>query len=598
MNDYTRLFDIIHYQNANFPQSTAISRKENGAWIPYSTQEVIDIANQASLAFLKLGLKREDKVVIVSSNRPEWNIIDIASLQVGIVNVPVYPTISAAEYEFIFNDAEVKYVFVGEESIYEKLKDIKTKVPSLVDIYSFDKIAGVKHWEEFLALGKDGDMAQVEEIKASIQPNDLATIIYTSGTTGNPKGVMLSHNNVVSNVKAVNPHLPLKPGQRILSFLPLCHIFERMVGFVYMSNGISIYYAESLETIADNLKEVKPHFFTSVPRLLEKVYMKLEAAANTLEGFKKNLYIGALEFAANYDIQKKLGLVDSVKYWIFNKLIFSKWREALGGDVVGICTGAAKLNPKLARTFTAAGIMVCEGYGQTETSPVITVNPFGLENIVFGSVGIVIDGVEVKLDHREGMQEGEGEIWCKGPNIMLGYYKRPDLTAETVVDGWLKTGDVGKFVTHTNGKKYLKITDRVKEIFKTSGGKYIAPLSVESKMKEIPFIEQMLVIGENRNYVSALIVPNYLTLKEWAKNNNISATSNAELVKNPAVVKLFEERIEEKNADFGKWETIKRFELLPEEWTTETGELTPTAKVKRKVVMEKYKDVIEKLYSN
>lgn len=598
MNDYTRLFDIIHYQNAHFPQSVAISRKENGAWIPYSTQQVIDIANQASLAFLKLGLKREDKVVIVSSNRPEWNIIDIASLQVGIVNVPVYPTISAAEYEFIFNDAEVKYVFVGEESIYEKLKDIKTKVPSLVDIYSFDKIAGVKHWEEFLALGKDGDMAQVEEIKASIQPNDLATIIYTSGTTGNPKGVMLSHNNVVSNVKAVNPHLPLKPGQRILSFLPLCHIFERMVGFVYMSNGISIYYAESLETIADNLKEVKPHFFTSVPRLLEKVYMKLEAAANTLEGFKKNLYIGALEFAANYDIQKKLGLVDSVKYWIFNKLIFSKWREALGGDVVGICTGAAKLNPKLARTFTAAGIMVCEGYGQTETSPVITVNPFGLENIVFGSVGIVIEGVEVKLDHREGMQEGEGEIWCKGPNIMLGYYKRPDLTAETVVDGWLKTGDVGKFVTHTNGKKYLKITDRVKEIFKTSGGKYVAPLSVESKMKEIPFIEQMLVIGENRNYVSALIVPNYLTLKEWAKNNNISATSNAELVKNPAVVKLFEERIEEKNADFGKWETIKRFELLPEEWTTETGELTPTAKVKRKVVMEKYKDVIEKLYCN
>lgn len=598
MSDYTRLFDIIQYQNTKFPQETAIARKENGQWVRYSTQKVLDLANQASLAFLKLGLKREDKIVIVSSNRPEWNIIDIASLQAGLVNVPVYPTISSDEYEFIFNDAEVKYVFVGEENIYQKIKTLQGKVPTLVDVYSFDKIAGVKNWTEFLELGKGGDLAELESIKSSIQPNDLATIIYTSGTTGNPKGVMLSHNNVVSNVKAVNPHLPLQPGQRILSFLPLCHIFERMVGFVYFANGISIYYAESLETIADNLKEVKPHFFTSVPRLLEKVYIKLEAAAATLEGFKKKLYLGALEFAANYDIQKKLGLLEKLKYAVYNKLIFSKWREALGGEVIGICTGAAKLNPKLSRTFTAAGILVCEGYGQTESSPVITVNPFGKDDIVFGSVGIVIEGVEVKLDHREGMQEGEGEIWCKGPNVMLGYYKRPDLTAETIVDGWLKTGDVGRFVTHVNGKQYLKITDRVKEIFKTSGGKYIAPLSIESKMKEIPFIEQMLVIGENRNYVTALIVPNFLSLKDWAKANNISAVSNAELVNNPTIKKLFEERIEEKNAGFGKWETIKRFELLPDEWTTDTGELTPTAKVKRKVVTEKYKDIIEKLYNN
>lgn len=596
MKDYTRLFDIIHYQQANFPQEVAVARKENGAWQNYSTQKVIDLANQASLAFLKLGLSREDKVVIVSSNRPEWNVIDVASLQAGLVNVPVYPTITSEEYKFIFNDAEVKYVFVGEENIYQRIKAIQAEVPSLVDIYSFDKIEGCKNWTEFLALGNGGDLAQLESVKASIQPNDLATIIYTSGTTGNPKGVMLSHNNVVSNVKAVNDYLPLKPSHRILSFLPLCHIFERMVGFVYMANGVSIYYAESLETIADNLKEVKPNFFTSVPRLLEKVYIKLEAAAGTLEGFKKKLYLGALEFAANYEIDRKLGLVDSIKYWVFNKLIFSKWREALGGNVIGICTGAAKLNPKLSRTFTAAGILVCEGYGQTESSPVITVNPFSREDIVFGSVGVVIDEVQVRLDHREGMQEGEGEIFCKGPNVMLGYYKRPDLTAETVIDGWLKTGDVGKFVTH-NGKQYLKITDRVKEIFKTSGGKYIAPLSIESKMKEIPFIEQMLVIGENRNYVTALIVPNFLTLKDWAKAQNITASSNAELLNNPAVKKLFEEKIEEKNASFGKWETIKRFELLPNEWTSDTGELTPTAKVKRKVVMEKYKDVIEKLYS-
>ncbi len=596
MKDYTRLFDIIHYQQTNFPQEVAVARKENGAWLNYSTQKVIDLANQASLAFLKLGLKREDKVVIVSSNRPEWNILDIASLQAGLVNVPVYPTITSEEYKFIFNDAEVKYVFVGEENIYQRIKAIQAEVPSLVDIYSFDKIEGCKNWTAFLDLGNGGDLAQLESVKASIQPNDLATIIYTSGTTGNPKGVMLSHNNVVSNVKAVNGYLPLKPSHRILSFLPLCHIFERMVGFVYMANGVSIYYAESLEAIGDNLKEVKPNFFTSVPRLLEKVYIKLEAAAGTLEGFKKKLYLGALEFAANYEIDRKLGLVDSIKYWVFNKLIFSKWREALGGNVIGICTGAAKLNPKLSRTFTAAGILVCEGYGQTESSPVITVNPFSREDIVFGSVGVVIDEVEVRLDHREGMQEGEGEIFCKGPNVMLGYYKRPDLTAETIIDGWLKTGDVGKFVTH-NGKQYLKITDRVKEIFKTSGGKYIAPLSIESKMKEIPFIEQMLVIGENRNYVTALIVPNFLTLKDWAKAQNITASSNAELLNNPAVQKLFEEKIEEKNASFGKWETIKRFELLPNESTSDTGELTPTAKVKRKVVMEKYKDLIEKLYN-
>jgi long-chain acyl-CoA synthetase len=545
MKDYSRLFDIIHYQNELYPQDDALNHKVNGQWIKYSTSQIIDLANKASLAFLKLGLKREDKIAIVSTNRPEWNIIDLASLQAGLVNVPVYPTISEHEYNFIFNDAAIKYAFVEDENLYNKIKAIQPNVPSLIDVYTFNEVAGAKNWKAFLATAEGGDFSEVEAIKASIKPLDLATIIYTSGTTGNPKGVMLSHNNIVSNVKAVNPLLPLNSSQRILSFLPLCHIFERMVGFVYMVNGISIYYAESMEAIAENLKEVKPHFFTSVPRLLEKVYMKLEAASSNLEGFKKKLYIAALDFANNYEIGKELGFVDSLKYKAFDKLIFSKWREALGGNTIGICTGAAKLNPKLAKVFTAAGIVVGEGYGQTETSPVITVTPFELEKVVFGTVGVVIDGVTVKLDNREGMKEGEGEIWCKGPNVMMGYYNRPDLTAETIVDGWIKTGDVGTFVEH-KGNKYLKITDRVKEIFKTSGGKYIAPLSIESKMKEISFIEQMLVIGEGKNYVSALIVPNFINLKDWCVKNGVNVGSNADIIKDAKVKQLFRDAIDEK----------------------------------------------------
>jgi long-chain acyl-CoA synthetase len=597
MNDYTRLFDLIYYQQSQFPQHDAFCRKENGTWIKYSTADCIEKINQVSKALIKLGVKPDDKIAVVSSNRPEWNILDLGVLQTGAVLVPIYPTISEEEYHFIFNDAEIKYAFVGDAGLFQKITNIKTTTPSLQDIYSFDNVPNCKHFSDFLTTGADVDNAELEKWKAAVKPEQLATIIYTSGTTGNPKGVMLSHNNVVSNIKAVKPILPLDHTMKVLSFLPLCHIFERMVVFVYIANGVSIYYAESLDLIADNLKEVKPDFFTSVPRLLEKVYMKLEAASANLEGIKKTIYGAALNFASNYDINKKYGIIDNFLYKnVYDKLIFSKWREALGGNVKGICTGAAKLNPKLARVFTAAGIIISEGYGQTESSPVISVNPFDREHIKFGTVGHVIEGVEVRLDHREGMGEGEGEILCKGPNVMMGYYKRPDITAQTVKDGWLYTGDVAKFVKY-KGKDYIQITDRVKEIFKTSGGKYVAPLSIESKMKEIPYIEQMLVIGENRNYVSALIVPNFPSLKEWCKAHNVSATTNEEIVKSVEVNKMLQGEINEKNKSFGNWETIKRFDLLPNEWTIEGGELTPTTKVKRKVVMEKYKDQIESLYS-
>ncbi|MFN8276158.1 MAG: long-chain fatty acid--CoA ligase [Chitinophagales bacterium] len=597
MKDFTRLFDVLYFQQEHFPQDDAFCRKENGQWVKFSTSQMLEQANKVSLALMQSGIKKNDKIAIVSTSRPEWNSVDIGVLQTGAINVPIYPTISEEEYKFIFNDAGIQIAFVGDAQLFAKINSIRTFVPTLREIYSFDTVPGCKHISEFLALGDGGDSAALEAIKAGIKPEDLATIIYTSGTTGNPKGVMLSHQNVVSNVKAVKPILPVNPTKRVLSFLPLCHIFERMVVYVYMANGVSVYYAESIDTIGDNLKEVRPHFFTSVPRLLEKVYIRLESASAGLSGFKKTLYEAALSFAANYDNEREYGFIDNLKYKLFDRMIYSKWRDALGGNVEAICTGASKLNPKLARTFTAAGIIIAEGYGQTESSPVISVNPFDKSLLHFGSVGRVIDGVEVRLEHREGMQPGEGEICCKGPNVMMGYYQRPDLTAATVRDGWLYTGDVGKLKEYKDGS-YLYITDRVKEIFKTSGGKYVAPLALESKMKEIPYIEQMLVIGENRNYVTALIVPNFPQLKDWASKNGVSGTSNQELVTNDAVLQLFKSEIDKKNKGFGQWETIKRFKLLADEWTTESGLLTPTAKVKRKIVMERYEAEIDKLYSD
>ena len=597
MKDYTRLFDIIYVQQANYPQPDAFGYKADGEWKKVSTQQIIDTGKKVSLSLLKLGVKPDDKVAIVSNNRPEWNMVDLGILQTGAVNVPVYPTITEHEYKFIFNDAEIKYVFVSDKNLANKITNIKAEVPSLKDIFTFEEVDGFTSFNKFLELGNGGDIGEVEKIKAAVKPESLATIIYTSGTTGNPKGVMLSHNNIVSNIKAVLPVLPLNESMRVLSFLPLCHIFERVVVYVYMVKGVSVYYAESMETIADNLKEVKPNFFTSVPRLLEKVYIKLQGAAANLDGWKKSLYNNALAFAQTFDVEKEYSLSEKVKRAVYDKLIYSKWREALGGNCQGICTGAAALNPLLARVFTCAGIPIMEGYGQTESSPVISINPFALDRIKFGTVGIPIEGCQVKLDHREGMAEGEGEIWAKGPNVMMGYYKRPDITAETVTaDGWLKTGDVGRFIDYKGGK-YIKITDRVKELFKTSGGKYIAPQQIENKMKEIPYIEQIMAVGENKNFVSALIVPNFLNLSEWATKNSIAGKSPADLVKNAEVQKLFRDAIDEKNKNFGQWETVKKFELMEKEWSIEGGELTPTMKVKRKVVLEKYKDVVEKIYS-
>jgi long-chain acyl-CoA synthetase len=595
MMDYTRLFDILDYQASKFPQADAICGKRDGVWQKYSTAQLIDESNRLSLGLLGLGAVPGDKVAIISANRPEWNIADQAIQQLGLINVPIYPTISQEDFKYIFADAGIKYAFVSDQAMYDKVKLYAAGVESLQEIIAFDGATGSCSYDSILAPA-DSDISVLQAYRDAVLPSQLATIIYTSGTTGNPKGVMLSHNNVVSNVKAVKPILPIDETSTVLSFLPLCHIYERVLSYIYMSNGVSIYYAESLDTIAANLIEVRPHIFTTVPRLIEKVYMRFEAAAADLTGIKKTLYLSALAFAIDFDPDKNYGLWDSLCYKVYDRLIYAKWRERMGGRLVGICSGAAKLNAKLARVFMAAGIPISEGYGQTETSPVIAVNPFQKEYIKFGTVGNVINGVKIKFEHREGMADGEGEILCQGPNVMMGYYNKPEATAEVIKDGWLYTGDVGMLIPY-KGKEYLQITDRVKEIFKTSGGKYIVPQHLESKMKEIPYIEQMLIIGENRNYVSALIVPNYISLGNWCKQHDIAANTPAQMAQSKEVNALLQAEIDIQNKHFGQWETIKRFILLPNEWTVDGGELTPTMKVKRKHILEKYHTEIERLYS-
>lgn len=583
-----RLIDLLPYQLEHYKQHDAICAKINGQWKHYSTQEVLDNAAKVARVLVKLGVQPGDKVALVANNRPEWNFVDLGILSVGAVNVPVYPTISEGEYKFIFNDAEVKFAFVSDAGLYKKVNDIRGEVSSLQEIYAFDKVSGAKQFDEFLTLDDQSLQSEVDSRSAAVKAEDLATIIYTSGTTGTPKGVMLSHHNIVSNILGVTDILPLSNEHRALSFLPLCHIFERTVTYTYFYKGSSIYYAESMETIADNLKEVKPHFFTTVPRLLEKVYDKIVTTGHNLTGIKKSLFFWALDLGLKYDDRGNNSFFYNLQLAVARKLIFSKWQEALGGELIGIVTGAAALQTRLAKVFGAAGIRVRQGYGQTETSPVLTVDRFEDGEFCLGTVGQVIPGVEVKLDPVS------KEILAKGPNIMMGYYKRPDITAETIKDGWLHTGDVGEFVDG----KYLKITDRVKELFKTSGGKYVAPQVIENKMKESPFIEQIMVIGENEKFVSALVIANFPALIDWGKRHDVDVSqSHEDLLKDPKVNKLFKDEIEGFNKEFSHVEQVKRFKVMPTEWSIEGGEMTPTMKVKRKVVMEKYKKEIAEIYN-
>ncbi|HYF32149.1 MAG TPA: long-chain fatty acid--CoA ligase [Chitinophagaceae bacterium] len=594
MTEPKRLFDCVQYHLERKTIPDMLAGKEGGQWKTYSTQDVAAIVDRLCMGLMKMGInggdmteEGRDKVAVLSKNRPEWVMLDLAVQKSGALLTPIYPTVSVNDLEFILNDAKVKIVFVNDEDIYHKVLSVKGRVPSLQEIITFEHVSGARHWKEIFADPTPELTARMQRASDRIGYEDLATIIYTSGTTGTPKGVMLSHRNILSNVLASMPCFPPGQNMKALSFLPLNHIFERMVTYLYLFNGTAIYYAESLETIGDNLREVKPHMFTTVPRLLEKVYDKIMLKGNELTGTKRKLFFWAHELATKFEINKSQGAWYNFKLAVANKIIFKKWREALGNNLRCIVTGGAACQVRLIRIFTAAQIPIMEGYGLTETSPVISVNRYDVKDRMFGTVGPLIDGVQVKIAE-------DGEILCKGPNIMMGYYKRDDLTREVIdSEGWFHTGDIGTLVDG----RFLKITDRKKELFKTSGGKYVAPLPIENKLKESMYVEQVMVVGSERKFVGALIVPSFPNLQEWCKQHGVSNGSPEEMIRQPKVIELFKDLVESFNKYFNQVEQIKKFELLPNEWRVDTGEMTPKLSLKRKVVMEKYKDAIERIYN-
>ncbi|MDA7694157.1 AMP-binding protein [Flavobacteriaceae bacterium] len=585
----TRLFEFIEYQKEYAPLEKAFTTKYNGAWESVSSSDFLDQSRAISRALIGMGIKAGDKIAMISSNnRTEWSVIDVGLLTLGAVNIPIYPTISAKDYEYILNHSESLYCFVSDQEVYDKVNAIQKNIKSLKKVYSFDQIKGCAHWSELLDEGANMDHdSTVTKMRDEVKPEDLATIIYTSGTTGVPKGVMLSHHNVVSNVISSSKRLPLTIGQAsALSFLPICHIFERVILYIYMYNSVSVYFAESIETIADNLKEIKPNVMTAVPRLLEKVYDKIYARGAELSGIKKTLFYWAVNIGLQYDPYGQNGAWYEFKLKIARKLILSKWQEALGGKLELIASGSAALQPRLARVFTAAGMTLVEGYGLTETSPVISVNDMRQKHFKIGTVGKVIDGVEVKIAE-------DGEILCKGPNVMMGYYKEEKMTQDVMTGDFFHTGDIGEL----DSEGFLKITDRKKEMFKTSGGKYIAPQVIENQMKQSLFIEQIMVVGPGRKMPTAVIQPNLEYVKNWLKEKGISCDTLAQAVKEPLLIEAIENEVAHHNQNFGSWEQVKKIQLTPEEWTIDSGHLTPTMKLKRKVVTEKYDALIEQMYS-
>ncbi len=582
----TRVFDLLTEQLQEFPQPDCLATKIDGEWVKYSTQEVVDTANTLSLALLKSGIQKNDKIALISMNRPEWVFADYGIQQTGAVSVPMYPTITVEDYKYILTDSETKLILVSTQDLYNKVKEAAADVPGVKEIYTFDRVPGAKHWTELLKLGEGGDVASLEPHKAAVQPSDLLSIIYTSGTTGAPKGVMLSHNNLVSNFTSVKPFVPVNHEHRALSFLPLCHIYERMVSCIYFSVGVSIYFAESIEKVGDNLKEVSPHIFVTVPRLLEKVYDKIVAKGGELTGVKKGLFFWALALGHKYDTRTSPGFLYDTQLKLARKLIFSKWQDALGGNVKVIVSGGAALQPRLARVFWGANIRIMEGYGLTETSPVIAVNRYEPEDNVIGTVGPTIDGVEIKIAQ-------DGEILTRSESVMVGYYKRPDLTAEVIdKDGWFHTGDIGELVEG----KFLKITDRKKEMFKTSGGKYIAPQLIENKLKESLVVEQVMVVGEGEKFPGALIVPAFEGLQEWCRIHSIPYSTNAEMIKMPKIQEKFQKELDKANEQLAQYERIKKFVLLPSLWSVETGEMTPKLSIKRKIITTNNRELIDSLY--
>lgn len=588
MMEPTRLFDLLPRYEKLFNKSDMLTYKVNGKWTSFSAHEVLEDANLISYALFDMGLQKADKLSIISPNRPEWVMTNMGIMEAGCINVPIYPTISQNDLVYILNDAEVKYVFVPGKELFDKVNEVKSKVPGLIDIITFDTIEGATDWKSLLEKGKAcQNKEKLEEIKATIGTHDCATILYTSGTTGNPKGVMLSHHNLLSNAISNTDAAPFGKDWKVLSFLPLNHVFERMLTVLYLYRGLSIYYAESMDKIADNLKEVQPNCFATVPRLLEKVYERIVAKGHELTGIKKQLFFWALNLGLRYELHGANGWWYEFQLKIANKIIFNKWREALGGKVEVIVSGGAALQPRLARVFTAAKINVLEGYGLTETSPVVAVNSFQPDSVRFGTVGPVIKGVQVKF-------ASDGEIMVKGPNVMMGYYKKPAETAEVMEDGWFKTGDIGELVEG----RFLKITDRKKEIFKTSGGKFITPQLIENMLKESPYIEQAMVIGEGHKFPAALIVPAFLAIKGWCERNNIVYTTNEEMITKDFIIQKMQKQVDVTNRALAKFEAIKAFELLPHEWSIDGGELTPKLSLRRKEIMRINAACIDRIYAS
>lgn len=585
MTTITRVFDLLKHIQKKFQKEDIIAGKHAGKWTKYSTNQFLQLVDETSRGLLTLGIKKDDKVAIMSPNRPEWTICDFGIIQIGAVQVPMYPTLAEDDIRFILKDVDIKILFVHDKILFDKLNSILSDSHQELKIFLFDEAPGLPYWHEIIELGKKHPDIDLQKYKDNVTPDDLLTLIYTSGTTGTPKGVMLTHHNLVSNVLASSEMYP-EHFSKALSFLPLSHIFERMVIYLYLYRGSSIYYAESIDTIVADINEVKPHGFTTVPRLLEKIYDRIIAKGQELTGIKRHLFFWALHLGLRYELAGKNGWWYEFQLWIANKLIFSKWRKALGNHIMVIVSGGAALQPRLARIFWAAKVPVIEGYGLTETSPVISVNGLRKGDTKFTTVGKPIGGVEVKI-------ASDGEILCKGPNVMKGYYNHPNLTAETIdTDGFFHTGDIGELVDGT----YLRITDRKKEIFKTAGGKYVTPQALENKFKESIFIEQVMVFGENRKFPAAFIVPAFDILKSWCAEKGILYTTPTEMVKNSTIIEKYQREIDHYNAKFGQWERVKKFELLPKEWSVDGGELTPKLSLKRKVILHKNENLVDKIY--
>lgn len=585
--EVTRLFDLLpNYREKFRGKDDVLAGKENGRWVKYTIDQYTEMANHISYGLLKLGVKPGDKIATISNNRPEWNFVDMGALQIGAVHVPIYPTISESDYKYILAHSGVSYLFVSGKELYRKIEHILPEITNIKGIYTFNPVEGVKPLSELIRLGKENPRPEeVENIKSKVNPDDLATLIYTSGTTGKPKGVMLTHRNILSNVMGVKHIFPLDETCKAVSYLPLCHVYERMDIYTYHFLGVSIYYAENMGTIADNIREVKPEVFTTVPRLLEKVFDKIMAKGTQLKGIKKAIFLWAVRLANHYELEGK-GWFYKAQLRMADKLVFVKWREALGGKLRIVVSGGAALQPRLARIFTAAGIPVLEGYGLTETSPVLAVNTLDNGGRMFGTVGKPLANVEIQI-------ADDGEILARGPNVMIGYYKEPEMTAEAIdKDGWFHTGDVGKM----EPEGHLKITGRKKEIFKTSLGKYISPQILENKFKESPFIDGIIVLGENQKYAAALMVPDFNHLRSWCAHKGIPYSSDKEMIKLPEIKKRFKKEIDHYNKFFGDTERLHSFELIDHEWSIETGELTANLKLKRSYILDRYKEEVERLF--